>query len=63
MAESEFFQRTVPLTLIEQAKRAEARRSVMDAIMNQKQKLTDEMMLFDSTGKCNVSKHQFMHPL
>jgi Sds3-like len=52
IAEGEFFKRIVPLTLIDylQAKRAELRRSVMDSIMNQKQKLTDEMMLFDSTG-------------
>ncbi|KAI8575376.1 hypothetical protein K450DRAFT_262133 [Umbelopsis ramanniana AG] len=37
------------------AKRAELRRSVMDSIMNQKQKLTDEMMLFNSTGKLEES--------
>lgn len=29
----------------------------MDAIMNQKQKLTDEMMLFDSTGKLVVQQN------
>ncbi|KAG2186671.1 hypothetical protein INT44_002895 [Umbelopsis vinacea] len=43
------------------AKRAELRRSVMDSIMNQKQKLTDEMMLFNSTAPTLPSESILKH--